>query len=102
MTADATSLKEKNSFDNLNNIRNANTDINNDYSNIPISNTPSQINLTNRYNNLSKCLLPIYGLVFSVLHLVFKTTTVFQVHFGLLLSFVLFRIFQKYKQQYLK
>ena len=51
-------------------------------------------------NNVLKIALPLYGLAFTIIHLVFKTTTAFQVHFGALLGIVLLRIYQKYKQQY--
>lgn len=51
-------------------------------------------------SNMWKIALPLYGIVFTVTHLVLKTTTAFQVHFGALLGIVLLRIYQKYKQQY--
>ena len=53
-------------------------------------------------NIVWKFVLPLYGVIFTVLHFIFKTTTAFQIHFGVLLGVVLFRIFQKYKKQYLE
>jgi dihydroceramidase len=42
-------------------------------------------------------LLLTYAVIFSVLHLVLKTTTAFQVHFGLLLTFVLSRLHRRFR-----
>jgi len=41
--------------------------------------------------------LLVYALVFSAVHLVLKTTTAFQVHFGLLLLLLLSRVYQRFR-----
>lgn len=42
--------------------------------------------------------LTLYGLLFSIWHLIFKTTTAFQIHFGALAFLLMARIYQKYKK----
>lgn len=41
--------------------------------------------------------LCLYGIIFSVCHLILKTTTAFQVHFGLLLSGLLVGVYNKFR-----
>lgn len=41
--------------------------------------------------------LPLYGIVFSVIHIVMQTTTAFQVHFGFLLLLILGRMYHRFQ-----
>ena len=72
--------------------------------NLPINTQASATNISKfySYDIIWKILLPLYGIVFTILHFILKTTTAYQIHFGVLLGVVLFRIFQKYKKQYLE
>jgi dihydroceramidase len=45
---------------------------------------------------LSRCLLA-YAVVFSALHLILQTTTLFQLHYSALLGMVLLRFFQRFR-----
>ena len=42
-------------------------------------------------------ILCLYGLIFSISHLIFKTTTAFQIHFGILLAFLLGRVYHRFR-----
>lgn len=52
--------------------------------------------VTPRSRHLAKTLLVSYASVFSVLHVYFKSTTSFQVHFGILTVLLLCSIYRKY------
>lgn len=50
----------------------------------------------NRQMVLSRCLLA-YAVVFSVLHMILQTTTLFQIHYSALLGILLTRFFQRFR-----
>ena len=41
--------------------------------------------------------LCLYGLIFSIAHVIFRTTTAFQVHFGTLLVLLLVRVYHRFR-----
>ena len=41
--------------------------------------------------------LCLYGLIFSIAHVIFRTTTAFQVHFGTLLGVLLVRVYHRFR-----
>lgn len=51
---------------------------------------------TTRVATVSSIALLVYSLIFSAWHVKFKTTTAFQVHFGVLLSLLIGRLIHKY------
>lgn len=59
-------------------------------------NTKDQINV----NPIWGMMLIGYCILFSIVHMTFKTTTLFQIHFGVLLALLLARIYKDYHQVY--
>lgn len=47
--------------------------------------------------NIARITLPCYALIFSIGHMILKTTTAFQVHFGILLALTLGRMYHRFR-----
>lgn len=52
---------------------------------------------SNSVKLITSVVLGLYAVVFSVIHIILKTTTAFQIHFGVLIALLLGRLYQKFR-----